>query len=192
MADGQLTFRQRLFLEFYLGEAQGNATEAARRAGYSEPDVQGPRLLGNVGIQAAVDARLDEAALKTNEILARLSEQATSDLSDFVTITKEGEPRLDLKKARDRGKLHLVKKLTPTKNGIAVELYDAQAALVHLGKYRKLFTERVEQNVSLNVRDLDAAIEHELEDLAAGSEAPTPGEAPPAEGRAGPGDPGDA
>ena len=58
-----LTFRQRLFVEAYLGPAGGNATEAARIAGFAHPLVQSSRLLGNVRIQAAIDARLAEAAL---------------------------------------------------------------------------------------------------------------------------------
>lgn len=138
-----------MFLEYYLGESNGNATDAARRAGYAEPDVQGPRLLGNVGIETAINARLDEAALKTNEILARLADQATASIDEFLTIGKDGDYRLDLKKARERGKLHLVKSLKPNKYGIGIELHDAQAALVHLGKYRKLFTEKVEHSGSI-------------------------------------------
>jgi len=35
----ELTYKQKLFVEHYLGEANGNATDAARRAGYSEHEV---------------------------------------------------------------------------------------------------------------------------------------------------------
>jgi hypothetical protein len=42
-----------------------------------------------------------------------------------------------------------VRKLTPTKYGYVVEMYDAQSALVQLGKHLALFADR------LQVDDLD-------------------------------------
>ncbi len=128
-----------MFVCYFLGEARGNATEAARRAGFAQPHSQGPRLLTNVGVRAAIEARLDEAAISATEILIRLSDQATADLSDFLTIGKKGAVTVDLARARKAGKLHLIKKLWHTRYGIAIELHDAQAALVHLGKYHGLF-----------------------------------------------------
>ncbi len=51
-----LTPKQARFAEEYLIDL--NATQAAKRAGYSThtADVQGPRLLGNVGVAAAIQA----------------------------------------------------------------------------------------------------------------------------------------
>ncbi len=51
-----LTPKQARFVEEYLIDL--NATQAAKRAGYSThtADVQGPRLLGNVGVAAAIQA----------------------------------------------------------------------------------------------------------------------------------------
>jgi hypothetical protein len=49
----------------------------------------------------------------------------------------------DMIKARG----HLVKKISMTKYGPAIELHDGQAALVHIGKHLKLFTEQVEARV---------------------------------------------
>ena len=48
-----LTFRQRLFCEFFLGESGGNAVDTARRAGYGSPE----RVAQDVakrGVQAAI------------------------------------------------------------------------------------------------------------------------------------------
>jgi phage terminase small subunit len=42
-----LTYKQRLFVEFYLGEASGNATEAARLAGYRG----NKNTLGSIGVE---------------------------------------------------------------------------------------------------------------------------------------------
>lgn len=53
MANG-LTIKQEAFVAAYIGEAKGNATEAARIVGYAEPNTQGPRLLVNVGVAARI------------------------------------------------------------------------------------------------------------------------------------------
>lgn len=140
----ELTYKQRLFVTNYLGEANGNATEAARMAGYRHPNVAGARLLAKVSIRARIEARLDEAALTADEILARLSEHATGSFEPFLKIGEDGSITLDLKRAKKLGKLCLVKKLKQGDQGIEIQLYDAQKALIQLGKYRRLFVDRVE------------------------------------------------
>ena len=54
--------RERRFVEAYMGAAGGNATKAARIAGYakSTAEKQASRLLGKVGIRAAIDARVSK------------------------------------------------------------------------------------------------------------------------------------
>ena len=148
----KLTAKQTAFVEHYL--TCWNATEAARRAGYSAhtANQQGPRLLVNVGIEVAIAARLSELKMSADEVLTRLSDQARANMDDFVV----GD-YLNLERARDRGKMHLIKKLkvrttTISKpegedvetHDVEVELYDAQAALVHLGRHHKLFTDKIE------------------------------------------------
>lgn len=54
-----LSEKRRLFVEAYMGEAKGNATEAARMAGYAHPGSQGHRLLKNAEIHAAIQERVD-------------------------------------------------------------------------------------------------------------------------------------
>ncbi len=137
----ELNYRQRLFVEAYLGKANGSAAEAARMARYAEPETQGPRLLRNVQIRAQIDARLAEAAMPANEVLARLSDMASVDLSDFVNISKGEAPKISLWRARTKGKTHLLKKFKNTKYGLAIELTDALSALEKLGRYHKLFGE---------------------------------------------------
>jgi len=53
----ELNAMQRKFVEAYTG----NATEAARIAGYKEPQSQGSRLLKNVEIQKALKERSNKA-----------------------------------------------------------------------------------------------------------------------------------
>lgn len=52
---GNLPYKRRLFVEAYAGEAKGNATEAARIAGYKQPQAQGSRLLKNVEVSRALE-----------------------------------------------------------------------------------------------------------------------------------------
>lgn len=148
----ELNFRQRLFVDYYLGECKGIASAAAKKAGYRHPDSVCTRLLENVGIRAAIDAKV-ESALSAKEVLARLAEQATIGIDDFITLDAKGQPVLDLKKAKKKRRLGVVKSLTPTKHGIKIELYDKQAALVQLGKYHGLWVDRVNAEVDVGVRD---------------------------------------
>jgi len=77
-----LTEGQRRFCEAFAATA--NATEAARRAGYANPDKQGPRLLENVGVTHALEAlRQETTAAATAD---REERQA------FWTSVMRGEP----------------------------------------------------------------------------------------------------
>lgn len=139
----RLTNRQRAFIAHYV--ETWNATEAARRAGYSLKTAysHGQRLLKNVEIRAEIDSKLDALAMTAAEVLARLKDQAGASMADFVSVDEDtGEAELDLAKATKAGKLHLLKKLSITDKGITIELHDAQAALVHLGRHHGLFTDK--------------------------------------------------
>ena len=139
-----LTGKQQAFVTEYL--RTWNASEAARIAGYAAPGQQGHRLLKNVEIAEEIQRRVSERAMTADEVLIRLAEQARGTMEDFLTV-KDGikKPYIDFEKARNAGKIGLVKKFKYGKDGeIEFELYDAQAALVQLGKVHKLFTERQE------------------------------------------------
>lgn len=134
-----LTDKQRVFIVEYL--TCWNASEAARRAGYSAKTAYsiGSENLRKPEIRAAIDARLQTMAMGAEEVLARLSALATADLADFLN---DAGSRLDLKRARAQGKLHLVKKFSKTKQGTSIELHDAKDVLVQLGRYHGLFAEK--------------------------------------------------
>jgi phage terminase small subunit len=142
-----LTDKQQLFVEHYL--ACLNATEAAARAGYQGKRnilaVTGHENLRNPKIRAAIDARMAELVMPADEVLFRLSEQASGSMADFMSLKGRGVG-LDLKKATLADKLHLVKKYSKTKQGVSIELYDAHAAQSLLGKHHGLFVERHEHS----------------------------------------------
>jgi phage terminase small subunit len=79
-----LTPKQRRFVAEYLVDL--NATQAAIRAGYSAKtaNASGPRLLVNVGIAAAINA-------KQNKTLERVGLTAEKILSDVARIAAEAE-----------------------------------------------------------------------------------------------------
>lgn len=82
---GGLTPKQRLFALEYI--ACLNATEACRRAGYrsKNPDVDGPRMLGNAGVRSLIDEALArreaELQLTAERILRELYRIGTVDVS---------------------------------------------------------------------------------------------------------------
>ena len=143
-----LTGKRAVFVEEYLRTR--NASEAARVAGYAHPGAEGYRLLKIAEIADEVSRRTSELAMSADEVLLRLADQARGNMADFVTFVEGVRvPILDLSKAERVGKMHLVKKLKYTADGgVEFELYDAQAALVQLGKVHKLFTDK--QDVTID------------------------------------------
>ena len=73
-----LTVKERRFVDFYIGQACGNAAEAARLAGYAEGSAKqaGHRLRQKADIREAISEQLRELAAPAELVVARLSEQA--------------------------------------------------------------------------------------------------------------------
>lgn len=144
--------KQTVFVNEYL--KCWNASEAARRAGYNgKSNVIGAQLLANLSIKAEVDARIAQLKMSADEVLIRLAEQARGSHADFAGVNL----RDDLK---DHPKAHLVKTIITDvyedakgkiHHKMRLELYDAQAALVHIGKVHGLFTDKIEQSGELKI-----------------------------------------
>ncbi len=97
----------------------------------------------NVVVQNYVEARVAEKAMTANEVLILLTEQARGSIEDFITIRGRGFS-FDLKKAKDAGKLHLLRSVSKGPKGTRFEMYDAQKALELLGKASGALTERLD------------------------------------------------
>lgn len=127
-----------------------NKTEASRRAGYKGNDVTlaaiGYQNFKKLQIQEYIKQRLDEKAMPSEEAITILADIARGSVEDFLTFHDGMKlPILDLKKARDNGKLHLIKKLEFTKEGgIKLELYPKDSAARDIGKMHGLFVDRTE------------------------------------------------
>jgi len=106
-----LSYQQRLFVEYFLSKSKGSAADAARRAGYRWPEKAGPRLAKASGVRAAIDARVETAAITASEILSRLADIATSDLLKLVQVNDDGSWKVDLKQIKRLGLGHLIKRL---------------------------------------------------------------------------------
>ena len=82
-----LSDKHRLFVLAYL-ETQ-NATESARRAGYKQPNMHGPRLMVNDGIKAAIEegrAQIEAKALMSaEEVAAQWLELALADPTELTS-----------------------------------------------------------------------------------------------------------
>lgn len=155
MNTNKLTNKQRRFVDEYLKDF--NATQAAIRAGYSQKSAAliGCENIRKPNIEAEISRWLDERAMRSNEIVDRLTSHSKGDMGDFVDISGVSFS-LNLRKAKELGLTHLIKKvkdrvvMTSDKDGnetethhIEIELYDAHAALVDLGKIRGLFIDRI-------------------------------------------------
>ena len=81
-----LTNKRKLFVEHYL--QSGNASDAAREAGYAHPGAEGHRLLKIAEIQNLVGERVETAAMDATEILERLSSGVRTSKKFDATIIK--------------------------------------------------------------------------------------------------------
>lgn len=92
----KLTEKQQRFVEAYAGPSMGNATDAARRAGYAHPTTQGPRLLENVGVQGALKSHSEKvrsAAIADTEecqkILTEIARSTDAEDKDRIAASRE-------------------------------------------------------------------------------------------------------
>jgi phage terminase small subunit len=171
--EGQaMNHRQQLFVGYYTGDCQGNATAAARKAGYSDPENAASRLMRTVEIAEAIQARAEAVTLTQDEVLAHIGAVAEADLGDFLAVgadglldlDEQGRPRIDLKRAAAAGKLGLVKRVSANKHGVVVELHDRMKALELLGRFHGLWQDRTGLDLAPEV-DLAKLSDQELADL---------------------------
>ena len=175
----QLTYMQRLFIEYYLGEASGSAVVAARQAGYSCPDTLGPRLAKNPRIKAAIEARVaTTGAITANEILARIADIATADILDFIEVEGEGPYKVNLKQIKEMGAGHVIRRLRISKDGtLQIELEPRLPALIKLGEYFKLWDREAESQFTLV--DLAKSLKEKYERLRPSGQCDQPAESLP-------------
>lgn len=133
MAKGDLTLKQQLFVEAYLGKANGNATEAARIAGYKGSDKQlgviGAQNLAKLSISQLVETRIAAVAMGADDVLRELTDIAKAPWRDFIEIRTDSHG--DLK--------------------VNLQLRDKLKALELLGKYHRLFVDEIKNSGQLEI-----------------------------------------
>lgn len=135
-----LTLLQRRFINYWF-ETGGNATEAAKLAGYKGEyhtlGVVGHENLKKPKIIEEIENRLESETMTANEALWRLGQIGRMDISPYL----EGYGRLtgvDLDRLIDDGHGHLIKGVKQTKEGTQIEFYDKQKALEQILKFYKI------------------------------------------------------
>lgn len=155
-----LNERQARFVEEYLIDL--NATQAAIRAGYSEKTAhsQGPRLLENVEVSAAVEkaikARSDRTEITQDMVLKEYAKIGFADIRKAVSWGSAPEPTDSPEQDRvypvelmpsedmDDDTAAAVSEVSLTQAGVKIKMYDKKGALDSIGKHLGMFTEKVE------------------------------------------------
>lgn len=159
----RLTQKQRHFVQEYLVDL--NATQAAIRAGYSErtAHVQGPRLLGNVRVQVAIQEALKKREQRTeitqDRVLTELAKIGFADIRDYLEYKTEktvvaygddGEPIIDYRQIIDvidskNVDTSVIQEVSISKDGtFKFKLYDKQKALNDIGRHLGMFVDKTE------------------------------------------------
>ncbi|MFA5151019.1 MAG: terminase small subunit [Clostridia bacterium] len=157
--------KRKIFIDEYL--KSWNATKAAKRAGYSEKTSysSGQRLLKNDEVQQAIQDRLSASAMSADEVIEAIGEIGRASIEDLMDVDENGRLSFNFKRAKEQGKLHLIKSITPTPSGTKVELHDRMRALELMGKHHKLFTENVQLDgeITFNVKYADGLHDNSTE-----------------------------
>lgn len=147
-----LTAKQKAFVEAYLSSSAAwfegkskvrnsylNATEAARQAGYKSPASSGHEALTKPEVRKAIADRMREMEMRTEQLIQREFDVATTDMTDFAPVFEEVNiPRM-LRRAKELGIGHVIKNIYQTKEGVKLELYDAHEARRLLGQRLNLW-----------------------------------------------------
>ena len=173
-----MTPKQAIFISEFL--IDGNATRAAIAAGFSEAGahVTGARLLKSPKIAAAIAARHGErqkklavTAERVLEEIAKLAFYDPRDLFDAAGNLKPITQLDDISRAAIAG-LDVERKETPGASSIVkkVKLADKGQNLERLGRYLKLFTDRLEHDGRITLEQLVCGT-HGEEDDSGGEQA---------------------
>jgi hypothetical protein len=165
-----LTIKQQLFVEHYLQTRSG--FRAAKLAGYAGVDYTLRQVaaenLAKPAIRAEIDRRLKPLIHSSTRVLAGLAAIADADSQDVF----EDDGSFDFSKAKERGITRLIKSLAYDKDTgkiTKVELHNAHEGLRDLGKFHKIFVERVEtedKTPANSTKLISDALQAALESLA--------------------------
>jgi phage terminase small subunit len=165
-----MTPKQAIFVKEYLVDL--NATQAATRAGYSAKTAYsaGQRLLKHVDVAAALASAMEKRAAKLDitaeRVLGELALIGFANMQDYVRITHEGDPYINLSEMTREQAAAIAEVTTEDFTDgrgedardvrrVKLKFHDKKGALTDLGRHLGLFREKLEVDVS---EDLAAVI----------------------------------
>lgn len=139
-----LTEKQARFVAEYLVDL--NATEAAKRAGYSEKtaysigfeNLRKPEI--QEAIQLAMDARAKRTEISQDRVLKELAAIGFSKATDFVKITQSGVVQLTPTDTLGDEQKRAISSIKEGKFGVELRLHDKLRALQMIGEHIGMFT----------------------------------------------------
>lgn len=149
------------FVNYYFSENM-NAVQAYLRvfpkSSYDAARSSASNYLSKPNIKAEIKHRLDEKAMPSSEVLARLSDMARATHKPFIRVDDDGFVYFNFADDEAKSNLHLIKKIKTKRERridgsgedaeewegewVEVELHDAAAALRDLGRYHAMFTDK--------------------------------------------------
>ena len=88
--------------------------------------------------------------MAASEVLARVADLASADLTEFIDVDPQGVCKVDMKLVKRLGLGHLVKRLRINKDGTQDIVLEARLpALVKLGEHYNLFKREAQPQVTL-------------------------------------------
>lgn len=148
-----LTDKQEMFCQRYT--THWNATRAAKEAGYSDHTAmeQGYQLLRipsvKKRIQELSEHALSEIGVTRERILLELSRIAFGDMRDLATWNESGvrfKPSDELDEQQSAAIAEVTESVTESGGTLKIKRFDKVKALELLGRYQKLFADRVEHS----------------------------------------------
>lgn len=124
---------------------------------YDSARVDASKFFAKANIRAEIKYRLDQDAMSAEEVLKRLGDMARASHAPFIKISADGFIYFDFSHPDAEKNLHLIKKIKTKRERkiegsgdtaeewegewMEVELHDAAAALVNLGRVHAMFTD---------------------------------------------------
>ncbi len=140
--------RQMLFVKYYM-ECM-NANQAAEQAGYKRGVASS--VISTPVVKAAIAEAMKDIAMAPSEIISRLTRIAQADMGEIMDVDESGYPRVNLKKAKEYGRLGMIQEISYDAQGMPkVKLMSQLDAMEKLAKINAMFTERVEINTTTTV-----------------------------------------
>lgn len=147
------TQKQFLFAKAFIGEADCNATKAAKIAGYAERSAYdtGSRMLRKpeyLHVQEYIKKEIGEIVeqfdVSKEALIRRLAEIMHADITDLVEITESGRMRLKPIDQMPQQYTRAIKQITDKSGNtdeVSLQLHCPIAAIEKLAKLNKLFSD---------------------------------------------------